>query len=234
MECFKCRDRGAPGGCEECGRTLGKEGSQEVEVTEEHLKENHIPEFYLTSSWDPDLLKREHPHLEGDRNFLNYVGQLDRIFKIHQSGQLSHTSAIIMAKHRMAKQTLAFHCMKQALGHGYTVAPLIDNTEYRRCNNLSAEMPYSKYLKQLPYSIEQLIHSDVCFMKIDEANSATAFRDIISLVDKRSRNNRATFVLVSQQIRDITAADWEGRFGSLVDASRTNNPFKYPVLVKYI
>lgn len=233
IKCFTCRDKGRPGGCPSCGKVLNPNGKPVMEITPQLLEESKcpIPPTYLARDWDPNVLLDTFPELKTHRMFTNYVSQLDKIYRIYESGRLPTQSVMIIAPRRRGKVTLAYCCMKQALAHGYTVAPLLDTSELKRLNILSADRHFSKDLRNLDYTIESVVNADVMFITVDLDNFQSAYRTIDAFVDKRARQGKATFIISRFTIEQITLTDFNETFDDIIDKTRLQDRLKYIGLI---
>lgn len=230
MICYQCRDKGTIGGCPKCGKTvsLGNKGS--VTVTAELLEKNTIPAEYNDILWDRKILESSHVNKMGYENFLNYSEQLTRIFEIFHRGELPQQSAIIIADRGMGKMTLAYTCMKQALEHGYTVCPLMDNTQIKRINELSSDNPRSYALYKQP-RIEDVLYSDCLFITVDKDRYSTALRTIESVMDKRARLSLSTMVITRYSLSSMSQFEKKDSYLSLQEPTRRFNNKKFPSII---
>lgn len=220
MSCLSCNDKGTPNGCPVCGKTTQiKKIVPDFKVNEEML--SIIPERYR-DVWNSDIIREKFMEYQNDPQLDVYLRKLDELVEVFQKGMLPKNSSIIMSTIGLGKTRLAYYCMALALEHGYTVAPLFDNTEYRRLNMLSTDNQlYKEFLKNnkhLP-TIEKIVQADVCFMTIDPCNYKEAYQDIMSLLSKRDRLGKTTIILSCFTVNQITYSDYTHMFLRLV----TNN-----------
>lgn len=229
--CYTCRGKGLAEGCPQCGKkpSLGKKG--DVVVTTALLEKCVIPTEYNDIRWDINELKATHSSKSSDQSFHHYCEQLTKIFGIFDEGLVPTQSAIIISGRGMGKMTLAYTCMRQALQHGYTVCPILDNTQLKRINMLSADNNKSYYLYRLP-TIEDVVYSDVLFITIDKDNYGTALRTVESVMDKRARLGLSTFVLSRYSLDMMTQFEKRDSYLSIMDPTRKYNGKKYPVIIK--
>jgi len=229
MICYSCRDKGMINGCPKCGKKLALGNKGNVVVTEELLETNAIPKEYIDIQWDIDELKSSHGFIN-DAKFNNYCDQLTKIYNVFNSGLLPQQSAIVIAGRGMGKMTFAYMCMKSALSNGYSVCPVLDNTQIKRINELSADKPKSWNMYKLP-SIEEIINSDVLFITIDIDNYSSALRTIESVMLKRARVGRSTIILSRYSLDSMSMFDKKNSYMTLVDNTRSYNNKKYPVII---
>lgn len=230
--CLVCRDRGMPGGCPSCGRKNDSRPEQ-IAVTEEILLDHSIPEQYKGIMWNETILRKDYQTLNESAGFNAYVSKLSRVYDIFEKGGIPKTSIVIMAPRRYGKMTWAYSCMQQALIHGYSVAPMLDNTQYSRLNILCSERPNSRYIRRLGYQIEDVDFADIVFMTVDKMNWAGAFRVFDSLIDKRTRLGKPTFIISRFSMIEMTRADsFDDAAAGFVDTSRRNNILKYPTIIE--
>lgn len=216
-ECFNCNGLGMQGGCPACGRETRKVAIVVEQTT--YDKVSFIPEQYRCA-WDSEILIRDHLNYKEDGAFIKYVSTLDKLVKSIQSGVMPRQSAMILSSVGMGKTHLAYYCMAIAAEQGFTTAPLIDNVEYRRINNLSVDAQlYKDYLKKNPQlpTIEEVVNSDIQFMYIDPTAWKDAHRDIQSLVTKRDRHGKSTIILSCHTINQLAYTDnFEKEFSNIL------------------
>lgn len=229
MKCYRCGDKGEIGGCPDCGKVLALGQKGNVTITEEVLDRHVIPTEYLNVTWDVDLFKRSHPLLIDSQKGEYYIDQLTKIIDIFKRGELPQQSAIIISERGMAKKTFGYICMKLAIANGYSVCPMLDNTEIKRINELSADNYKSWALYKLP-KIEDVIGSDVLFLTVDYDRYSTALRTIESVIDKRARHGRATIVLTRFSLKAMSQYE-KDKYISLIEQTRGYNNKKYPVII---
>lgn len=206
-KCFNCNDYGMLGSCPVCG--LESKQMTMVVEPESYAKYDFIPDSYKCS-WDSSILVNDHLNYKEDGAFIKYVETLDKLVKTVQSGAMPKQSAMILSSVGMGKTHLAYYCMAIAAEQGFNIAPLIDNVEYRRINNLSVDVQlYKDYLRRNPQlpTIEELVNSDLQFMYIDPTAWKDAHRDIQSLVSKRDRHGKATIILSGHTINQMAYTD---------------------------
>lgn len=231
-ECLYCRGQGMPGGCPKCGK---ESGTRQVvtEVTPEIIQSAAIPEQYKDVYWDEKRIRADYENMLQNPAFVSYVSKLSRVYDIFAKGGIPKQSLIVMAPRRFGKVTWAYSCMKQALAHGYSVAPMLDNTQYLRLNVLCSERPNSRYIRKLGYQIEDVDFADVVFITVDKCNWAGSFRTFDALIDKRMRMGKPTFVISRFSLMEMSRADvFSDSVAGVVDISRRNNTVKYPSFIE--
>lgn len=228
--CLVCRGNGQPGGCPKCGKvfTMGSAGT--TALSPEVLEKHQIPPEYMGITWDANELLHTHMNLKDDARFQMYTKQLTKLMELFKSGIKVNQSAIIIAGAQMGKMAFAYTCLKYALEAGFSVAPILDNTQIRRLNVLSADKPYSSYIKDLGISIEDLVNTDVVFMVADKDNPQSALPTYESLLDKRARRGRATFLLSRFSLQKMSPYGYDS--DGIVNRDRSYNTLKYPVIVR--
>lgn len=231
ISCYRCKDKGIFGGCPDCGKTLGLGAKGSVVVTTELLEKHIIPIEYQDILWDRKILEGSHGLKLDSPDFKVYCDQLTRIYEIFQKGELPQQSAIIIAERGMGKLTLAYTCMKQALSHGYSVCPILDNTQIKRINELSSDNVKSYALFKQP-KIEDLLYSDVAFITVDKDRYTTALRTIESIIDKRARLGNATFVLTRFGLDAMSQFEKRDSYKTLLETTRSYNNKKFPAIIQ--
>lgn len=221
-----------PGGCPKCGKECGTRQVVQ-DVTPEVIQHMAIPEQYKDAYWNEEIIRADYEGLLQNYAFTSYVAKLSRVYDIFSKGGIPKQSLIVMAPRRFGKVTWAYSCMKQSVMHGYSVAPLLDNTQYLRLNVLCSERPNSRYIKKLGYQIEDVDFADVVFITVDKCNWAGAFRTLDALIDKRTRMGKPTFVISRFSLIEMSRADmFNDSVSGIVDTSRRNNTIKYPSFIE--
>lgn len=228
MICLTCRGQGMVGGCPSCGKDIVVETA--VPLADEELDTMAIPKYYQTVTWSKKALIDSHQGVSAQSALERYAETLDRMYKIFCSGGIPSKSCIVVASHGMGKMTWAYSCMMAAMKHGYSVVPILDNTQYRRLSVLSSERMYSKVLKQA-YSIEDYNQADVMFMCIDPDNFQGSYRTVDSVLSKRARLGKPTFILSRYSIKQMSLLDNTGSFNSSVEAKAEQDRNKYVLVI---
>ena len=166
-----------------------------------------------------------------DSQFNIYCEQLTKIFNIFDNGSIPNQSVIVIAGRGMGKMTFAYTCMRQALEHGYSVCQVLDNTQLKRINILSADRPKNNYTYRLP-SIDDVENSDVLFITVDIDNYSTALRTIESVMRKRMMIGKSTFVLSRFGLDAMSQFEKKDSYLTLMESRRKYNNRKYPVILK--
>jgi hypothetical protein len=229
--CLRCHDLGEFDGCPSCGkvRHFGVSGTS-VAPVDSVATSVIIPESYKSIEWNKDILIQSHPDRKDDKRFKRYVEQLDKLCSIFMLGNIPQTSLIIIAPPKYAKVTLAYSCIKCAISNGMSVLPLLDNTQLKRINVLSAERPRSEYLRDLP-TMTEVTTLDVLFMTVDKDNYSSSFKTMESVLDKRSRYGKPTIIISRYTLQEMDAYDYNQSWRSMVDVTRFNNKYKYPAIL---
>lgn len=229
MTCYLCQDKGLSRGCPNCGKTIEmKSQITKPEVLTKVLSINAIPAYYKDNTWDSSILIDTHPNVSKDLINL-YCKQLDSLYNIFKKGHLPRESAFILAPRGFGKRTLAYSCMTLALRNGFTTCPILDNTEIKRINILSGDRPEKNNFLSLP-TLEELLTADVLFCTTDYDNFKVALRTFESIIDKRSRYGKVTFILSRYNLNDMSF--FEGNnYRSLQNFTKFNNTLKYPIQI---
>lgn len=232
--CPVCSGNGFPGGCPNCGKDSLMQGHDEVQVvTEDDAKRVLVPPQYTRIQWTPDKIIKGHPDVQNERDLKAYVNTLNYLYKTFEQGLLPERSAIIVAPRTYGKQTLAYCCIIQALRHKYTVAPIIDNMQYKRLRRLAADRPLSKVLKDMASDIEMYDSADVVFMTIDPSNYLEAFPVIEGLITRRARFGKPTFILSRFSLTQLSHYCSNVNFKTFINNGSQSDAFKYPMLISY-
>lgn len=232
MPCLTCRDKGTFTGCTVCGKVRAHSGNEFVELTVATKDSIKIPTYYHNTVWSADTLRSSNPDLAMQAMFKRYVLSLDALYKRFEKGILPTQTLFIQAPRRRSKRIWAYSCMMSALHHGYTVAPMIDTSEWRRANVMSSERSTSKYSTVCDMTVEEFLTRDVMFITVDLDNYQTSYRAIESLIDKRSRRDLNTIILSRYSIQDISMTDYTQSFEGIEDNSRMLDLKKYIEVVR--
>lgn len=232
MICRTCRDKGLISGCPTCGKHMHTSGKGTVTLTPEILEENLIPEEYLDCDWNIDILNSNHPMLVNNMDYKNYCKSITKLVESFSAGLIPKSSGIIISDRSFGKKTLAYICMKIALSKGYTVCPMLDNTQIKRINELSSDNPNSYALKRLP-SIDKIITSDVLFITVDYDRYSTALRTIESIMDKRARIGKSTFVISRYTLDEMSMFEKRDKYLTLIEPTGKFNNRKYPIIISF-
>jgi hypothetical protein len=208
--------------------TFGQAGN--VDITKENLEKFAIPKAYLQMEWNSDVLIAGHPQYKDSKTFIRYVKALNKTITEFADGLIPTQSMIFIAPQTFGKQTFANCCLKEAMSHGYSVVPILDNTQIKRINLLSADKPNSDYLRLSSVTIEDLNQADVCFVTIDSDNYQNALKTAVSLMDKRARWDKPTFILSRYTLKQMSKFDYSNTYLGIVDTHRNNNNMRYPAI----
>ena len=230
MHCLTCRDKGMLGGCPTCGKTA-QFSTEARDVPDEVLDAVAIPEFYKGNVWSKQTLIDTHADVTAKTKLEQYASILTRIHQIFSSGSIPNKSFIVISSPGSGKLTWAYACMQEALRHGHSVVPIIDNTEFKRLSIISSDRMTSKFLKSQKYSIEDYLAADVMFMTIDPDNFQTAYRTVSSVLNKRTRAGKPTFIISRFSLEQISLMDYTQQFTKDIQAKQQQDRNKYLVLI---
>lgn len=229
MMCLTCRNQGMVGGCPTCGMEIMLD-KPVLNVTEDNLEEVAIPQFYQRNTWSKKTFLESHMGDRAGALVERYAESLDRIHNIFCSGKIPDKSCIVVAQHGMGKMVWAYSCIQTAMSHGYSVVPILDNTQYKRLNIISSDRISSKILKQ-KYTIEDYNTADVMFLTIDPDNFQGSYRTVESLLSKRSRNGKSTFILSRYSVEQMSLLDYSATFRKTIEANVSQDRNKYVVII---
>ena len=230
MNCLTCRDVGLLGGCPTCGKTA-QFSTEEREVPDEVLEDIAIPSFYKGNTWSKETLLQTHGDITARAKFEHYATLLTKIHSIFSSGSIPEKSFMVVASPGMGKLTWAYSCMQEALKHGHSVVPIIDNTQFKRLNIISSDRMNSKFLKTNKYTIEDYLNADVMFMTIDPDNFQSAYRTVSSVLNKRTRAGKPTFIISRYSLEQISLVDYTQQFPKDIQAKQQQDRNKYLVMI---
>lgn len=235
--CFVCGNRGFPEKeCPSCRRaptrkSLNFEFNDDNSGFVSKIDCFGIPSMYRGIIWNADVLRHDKPELQNDSVFERFVGNLEKINSLFDSGVLTSKSAIIIAPAGFSKMIFAYSCMQRALEKGFSVAPLIDTVELKRLVYLASENPKYRLYKKIDY--DEYVMSDVCFVTVTKSHQRSwAYEIIQEILDLRSRKGLGTFIISRYELSEITQHDYSNSFDALA-AVDTHDDFKYPAIIKY-
>lgn len=228
--CLTCRGNGLLNGCPSCGKTVSFDAPVTT-VEPAVLKSFAIPEYYQNLCWSKQILLDTHQDMRSKGSLERYAEQLTRIYEMFSRGEIPNKSFFVIAPKNMGKQTWAYCCLQEAIKHSHSVVPIIDNTQYKRLNIISSDRISSKFLKNQDYTIEDYNSADVMFMTVDPDNFQSSYRTIESVLSKRSRAGKATFILSRYTLEQMSLPDYTNTFSKNVLATQLQDRNKYVLII---
>lgn len=228
--CLTCRGNGLLGGCPTCGKTISLD-TPATTVEPAVLESFAIPEYYQNLCWSKQILLDTHQDVRSQGSLERYAEQLTRIYNLFSRGEIPNKSFFVIAPKNMGKQTWAYCCLQEAIKHSHSVVPIIDNTQYKRLNIISSDRISSKFLKNQSYTIEDYNSADVMFMTVDPDNFQSSYRTIESVLSKRSRAGKATFILSRYTLEQMSLPDYTNTFSKNVLATQLQDRNKYVLII---
>lgn len=216
MICYACRDNGIQGGCPSCGKEPEQACVVVEEISEKVLDKFNVPTYYQGIIWSKATMLESHPNSQNDPVFKRYIDFMDKVHSIFNYGKIPGKSLLIISGHTMGKLTWAYSCMQKAIQYGHTVAPVIDNTQFKRLSIISSDRISSKYLKKINFTIEDYLYADIVFMTIDPDNFQGSYRTVDSLISKRSRNGKTTIILSRFSLEQMSILDYTDSANQLI------------------
>lgn len=234
MKCFTCGDVGLVGGCPACGKTLGEEVKETTSFfTEEAYHELHIPDNYKGIEWSKRKLQVAHPEMSNNASFARYCDTLEKVLEEFKYGRIPDQSALIIANKGFSKEIWAYTCMRYAQNAGYSVVPYLDTSELKFINIATSTGLYNKELKSYP-SMMEIMESDVMFVTVDCDNYGTALRTLDSLLSKRARRSKSTFIVSRASVRQMCWYESTQNYMAYLEPTRSIDNRRYPVIVSLI
>lgn len=228
--CLTCRGKGLLGGCPACGKELPTEAP--VKLLEPQILEAcAIPSHYQGLTWSKQAFLDSHQDAKAKNLVERYAEQLTRIYTIFCKGEIPNKSFFVIAPKNMGKQTWAYCCLQEAMRHSHSVVPIIDNTQYKRLNIISSDRINSKYLKNQDYTIDDYNTADVMFLTIDPDNFQSSYRTVESILSKRSRAGKPTFILSRYTLEQMSLPDYTGTFSRNIVATQLQDRNKYTLII---
>ena len=237
VSCKYCRDKGIAGGCPKCGKVLDKlpvTVMQETSgiVTDEVTLAN-IPQYYRGRIWDKNELIANHKDIDGKAKFNNYIAQLDKLHKMFIDGSMPPGSAIIIAPRKFSKQIWANSCIQFGMKTGHKMLPVMSSNLIKVVLANMFDRPGASVLKQVGYTIEDIVTADCLFVSIDSGwQHMNAYSLMDELMCMRANFDRPTIFLSRFGIEELTKGDYNGTFKSALDASTDVNRLRYPVVIQ--
>lgn len=228
MICLRCRGLGMIGGCPDCGKSRENQTQNIPEQLPDEVCESVcIPDYFKGIKWDKQIFLNSHKDEYAVSSLERYAEILTRMHNIFSSGNIPNKSCLITAHGGMGKLTWAYSCMQEALKHGHTVMPILDNTQYKRLNIISSDRISSRYLKQYSFTIDKYNNADVVFLTIDPDNFQGSFRTVESLISKRSRLGKQTFIISRFSSAQMSILDYDHSFESTLTVHPGRDKNKY-------
>lgn len=237
--CKRCRDLGLDGGCPKCGKikqfipvsNIQKHGGL---MDSDSKVIGSIPSYYVGLSWEKNQLVSSHKEIEGKNKFNIYVEQLCKIHDVFVSGKIPNKSAIIIAPRKFSKQIWANSCIQFGMKSGHKMLPVLSSNVLKRTLALMTERPRNNYLETLGYNFEDIITCDCLFVSIDSGwQRQSAYSLIDEVIGMRSQFDRPTIFISRFSIEEITKADYNKTFNSILDADNSVNRLRYPIVIQY-
>ncbi len=234
MKCFTCGDVGLVGGCPACGKTLGEEVRETHSfLVEESCHQLHIPDNYKSLEWSKRRLQASHPELSDNESFARYCNNLEKVLEEFKLGRVPEQSALIIAGKGFSKQIWAYTCMRYAINAGYSVVPYLDSSEVKFINVASSTGLFNKELKSYP-TMTEIEESDVMFVTVDCDNYGTSLRTIDSLLSKRARRSKSTFIVSRASIKQMCWYESTKNYMAYLEPTRSIDNRRYPVIVSLV
>lgn len=234
FKCLVCRDKGREGGCPKCGEVTKITSSVLVrDITLTEMKRMHIPKHYIGIKWESLILKEDNSSYIDDIDFINYTGQLDKVYAHLVNGGTVPNSAIITAPMGYGKTTWAYSCMIELLKNNLKVPPLISTSQLKSMQTKDYERP-TWHNKWNDYSYSEYIESDVLFITVTKGPEYVyATRLLIDVVDTRARISKPTVILSDWGIGSLLSTDKTGMLLTMLKGGTNVDPYKYMTNIKF-
>lgn len=221
MKCHMCNDQGKEGGCPRCGmfprQALALKTVSSVQSTE------IVPVTYQGKLWSK-------PEGVTELSFQEFDNTLEKVHNFFLSGRLPTFSMFIAAPAKYGKVAYGFSCMQTAAAQGYSVAPMMSTSEWRRLYKTSQVNPFFKMYEK--YTWDTLIRVEVVFITVDHGDER--YDDIILLkdiLDTRGRMGLPTFILSDFKLTELTPR-WKSEAYSLIyNLDKKCDRYRYPIVL---
>lgn len=237
IKCKYCRDKGIKGGCPKCNKVLDKivvTTMQDVSgIVSDDVVVANIPTFYRGRVWDKNEIIQAHKDLDGKNQFNSFVSQLDKVHKMFMEGNIPSSSAIIIAPRKFSKQIWANSCIQFGMQTGHKMLPVMSSNLIKVAMANMFDRPNSQVLKNIGYTIDDLMTADCLFVNIDSGwQHVNAFSLIDELMCMRSNFDRPTFFLSRFDISELTKGDYKNTFKDAIDIGADVNRLRYPAIIQ--
>lgn len=222
MKCPVCHDEGIEGGCVRCGkepRVVVKE-----RIGGQLYDSSVIPEHYQGKMWSA-------PNSEDKELYIDFDTKLTKIHDNFMVGRFLNFSLFIATPPKYGKLDFAYSCMQTALSYGYSVAPLLSTSEWRRLYTVSKMN--SKFKMYGKFTWDELILCDVLFLTVDHGDD-DRYDDIVLLkdiYDIRARRNLPTVVISDFRLESLVPRWKSDSYTLLHNTARDCDRLRYPIIL---
>lgn len=219
--CHTCGGYGKDGGCPKCGKTL--EGAIKVKSLRLDIAVDVIPVQYQGKLWS-------RPESTGNTRFDDFDSKLDTIHKEFLSGRVPKFSVMACSPGKYGKHRFAYSCMQTAVVQGFTVAPLLVTSDWRRLYRVSQTNPFYRLYDK--YKWDDLVALDVVFLAVDHSDDRF---DVISLLkdllDVRAGFSKSTFIISDFKLTDLVPTWGKQNYNLIYNPDPERDFMRYPVIL---
>lgn len=221
--CHQCDGKGLPGGCPRCGLT--PRSVTMSKVASAHIATDLIPTTYQCKSWAPPELDDKAP-----LQCKQFDESLQKVHDVFLKGELPTFSMFIAAPSKYGKMQFAYSCLQAAIAHGFSVAPLMISSDWRRIYRVSQTNPMYKLFGK--YRWDDLITKDVVFLSVDDSDDRF---DVIGLLktlyDTRAMQGLPTFIISDYMITELVPRFNASDYNKIYNPDPGRDYLRYPVIL---
>lgn len=214
--CPMCGGYGVAGGCPRCGKETGtpiKKGTKAMPT-------DIIPAFYQGKVWEKNT----------ELAPASYYESLAKVHTEFQCGRVPAFSLFMASPDNTGKHLFAYSCMQASLSQGYSVAPMLTLSDWRRLYKVSQMNPFYKMYSK--YTWDELIGLDVIFMMIDHSEERVdAMSTIKDILDTRANFSKPTFIISDYKLNSLVSRWKRDEYTLVYNPDPDRDLFRYPVVI---
>lgn len=218
--CHTCGNNGKDGGCPECGRTTTTLRLDKIDLP---LPVSVIPVKYQGQIWTP--ARQENAEVTPIDQ------RMQKVLELFQSNKLPTFSLFIGRPAKNNKHFFAYSCMQTAIMAGYSVAPLLSSSDWRRLYKCSQMNPMYKLYGE--YRWDELVRKDVMFLYIDHSDDKyTVISLLKDLMDTRANFNLSTIVISDYELASLVPAWKSEEYALIYNPDPQRDLLRYPAVLQ--
>ena len=222
--CHSCGGYGKEGGCPRCGATP-RERVMSATIHND-VPVDLVPQTYHGKLWTKPEVTKDTPV-----KFKEFDANLEKVLNVFLSGQIPKFSMFIASPPKSDKHLFAYSCIQTSLVQGYSIAPLLSSSDWRRLYKISQMNPFYKLYGK--YTWDNTISSDVMFMYIDHSDDRF---DVVGLLkdilDTRAMFGRPTFIISDYKLTELVPHWGDKSYSSIHNTSPNRDYNRYPVVIQ--
>lgn len=219
--CHACNDEGRDGGCPRCGKTPRKKVEEKLKgVT--NIASDVIPAAYQGKTW----IKPESENLRESQ----FDDALEKVYNKFLKGDLPNFSMFISAPPKTGKMLFAYACMQTALVQGFSVAPMMTTSDWRRLYRVSQTNPMYKLYNK--YKWDELVSFEVVFILVDDSEDRyDVIGTLKTIYDTRAMMGLPTFVISDYKLTTLVCRYRSQDYSKIYNPDMSRDFNRYPVII---